>query len=445
MAVFNIVATADDVHRVWQGGDGAGEYFDSELWAGSWAYDIWEEGYHYEGRGVDEMALRFTNITIPKGATITSAKITLKTRSDYGGNYCDLDIQACNEDNSAQMTSFANFGSRPRTTANIAWTQTFTLNTVYDTPEIKTVIQEIVNRANWASGNAMQFIISDHSYKYPSLPPSGNFDAWGYFLEDAAYNISLTVEYIAHTDIGLRIKSSTEIIKIGVLPLEATHKLRVRKGDTTYGIPLLETNDPFASAVRVCDGNALINLAKQEGDGIAHSVTTSGDVSGTTGSPANTYDGNRDTYYECYYQATLVTDVDKNIGMISQHTWNTERNVFKAYYKIRAEWYRFGHGSRNFYGYFRMYLKINGSWILIKEHIYEWSSPVYGIDRNIIEKYFDLSGEWSNVTGAKIDCWMRNWGGEIGLPGNDLSLSIFEVEALGYIGASVVRALPRVD
>ena len=63
-------------------------------------------------------------------------------------------------------------------------------------------------------------------------------------------------------DIGLRIRTSTATIKIGVLDLEATHKLRIRKGNTTYGIPLLATTDAEASGLRIYDGSAVKALPK---------------------------------------------------------------------------------------------------------------------------------------------------------------------------------------
>jgi hypothetical protein len=63
-----------------------------------------------------------------------------------------------------------------------------------------------------------------------------------------------------HKDIGGRIRASTSTIKIGVQDLEATHKVRIRKGNTTYGLKLLATNDPEASGLRIYDGTAVKSL-----------------------------------------------------------------------------------------------------------------------------------------------------------------------------------------
>jgi hypothetical protein len=65
-----------------------------------------------------------------------------------------------------------------------------------------------------------------------------------------------------YMDIGIRIRKSSQTIKIGVKGLEASHKLRIRKGGTTYGIPLLSTGDGDASPIRIYDGSAIKALPK---------------------------------------------------------------------------------------------------------------------------------------------------------------------------------------
>lgn len=66
----------------------------------------------------------------------------------------------------------------------------------------------------------------------------------------------------AYDDIGIRIKGPSATYKIGTETLTSTHKLRVRKGSMTYGIPLLATTDSDASPVRIYDGSAVKALPK---------------------------------------------------------------------------------------------------------------------------------------------------------------------------------------
>lgn len=68
----------------------------------------------------------------------------------------------------------------------------------------------------------------------------------------------------SYKDIGLRVRTSSQTIKIGVMDLESTHKLRIRKNSTTYGIPLVDFSAPEASPVRIYDGSSIKSLPKMD-------------------------------------------------------------------------------------------------------------------------------------------------------------------------------------
>lgn len=84
----------------------------------------------------------------------------------------------------------------------------------------------------------------------------------GAFELSTIYKIEIQVTYTAITDIGIRIKTSTgtDIIPAQTL---GTHKLRIRKGATTYGIPLVATTHPYASGLRIYDGSTTKALRKK--------------------------------------------------------------------------------------------------------------------------------------------------------------------------------------
>lgn len=94
---------------------------------------------------------------------------------------------------------------------------------------------------------------------YPQPPPHFVYRfiaklIWG----DSSHATRISgVGYISYLDKGVRIKTSSGIIKIGLQELKASHKLRIRKDSTTYGIPLLDTNDNDASPVRIYDGRSI--------------------------------------------------------------------------------------------------------------------------------------------------------------------------------------------
>jgi len=112
--------------------------------------------------------LRFINVNIPQGATINSS--TLKFKSLYSnfkaGTPPDFNIYAEKSINgliiaSADYATSSEISNRPRTTQTVAWTNpdfaaTFT---EYTSPDIATVIQEIVNQPEWIRGNSINIIL----------------------------------------------------------------------------------------------------------------------------------------------------------------------------------------------------------------------------------------------------------------------------------------------
>ena len=114
-------------------------------------------------------AARFTGVTVANAATITTATFQLRCAGTYNAspNVVKFWVSAQAADNAGALTTTGgnlNTTARPRTTAvSAAWTQTsLTLDTWYSI-DITTVIQEIVNRAGWASGNAIVVLVDTHA------------------------------------------------------------------------------------------------------------------------------------------------------------------------------------------------------------------------------------------------------------------------------------------
>jgi len=113
--------------------------------------------------------LRFTGITIPNGATIETAYLKFTARS--ADTYLPLTrISAEDVDNAGDFSGddAASFDTRfgNHTTARIDWDNIPAWSVDEEgadttSPEIKTVIKEIVDRASWASGNAMVLFWED--------------------------------------------------------------------------------------------------------------------------------------------------------------------------------------------------------------------------------------------------------------------------------------------
>jgi hypothetical protein len=99
---------------------------------------------------------RFNNIQIPKGATITNAYVEFEC--DVGTWTGDVPLQITGQDidSASTFTSSAyNISSRIDTTAIVPWTITaqWVVDSKYPSPDIRSVIQEIIDRPGWNSGN----------------------------------------------------------------------------------------------------------------------------------------------------------------------------------------------------------------------------------------------------------------------------------------------------
>ncbi len=114
--------------------------------------------------------MRFKGIKIPQGATITSARLEFEvdTTSTTATN---LTIQGHKVTNSTTFTSsnnnISNRISTEATTASVAWNGVPNLAVNYKlvSPDLTSIVQEIVSQSGWADGNAMTFLISGSGNK----------------------------------------------------------------------------------------------------------------------------------------------------------------------------------------------------------------------------------------------------------------------------------------
>ena len=110
-------------------------------------------------------AARFTNVTIPQAAAIDSAILTVYAWGTHSGTVARATIDAEDVDNGDAPTSDADWDNEVKTTATVACDPVPVIadGAAYSTPESKTVCQELVNRALWATGNAQVYFIHDEA------------------------------------------------------------------------------------------------------------------------------------------------------------------------------------------------------------------------------------------------------------------------------------------
>jgi hypothetical protein len=129
--------------------------------------------------GNQTVGIRFTNITIPNKAIISKAYIQF-TSIEANSGTCNLQIEGQAADHApAFNTTLYNVSSRSVHQEEFNWSPVHwnLLNersSAQATPDMKNIIQEIVNRSGWKSGNAMAFIISGtgkrNAYAYEKSP-----------------------------------------------------------------------------------------------------------------------------------------------------------------------------------------------------------------------------------------------------------------------------------
>ncbi len=117
------------------------------------------------------IGMRFANMTIPKGSTITNAYIQFATKGDKAATAGDAAIRIQLADDAGTFTATAfNISSRSISADSIIWagstsstwgtTAGGTRGTNQRTPDLKTLVQQVVNRNGWVNGNALSIILT---------------------------------------------------------------------------------------------------------------------------------------------------------------------------------------------------------------------------------------------------------------------------------------------
>jgi subtilisin family serine protease len=120
--------------------------------------------------GPQTVGLRFAGLAIPRGARITSAWVQFQAdeAQSVGTN---LVIHGQASDHAATFaTTTRNLSSRPRTTESVAWSPAAwsvvgATGAGQRTPDLANVIQAIVDRGGWTSGNALALLITGAGHR----------------------------------------------------------------------------------------------------------------------------------------------------------------------------------------------------------------------------------------------------------------------------------------
>ena len=115
------------------------------------------------GASIGTSGFRFQNIMLARYTTVTNAYIQFTASTDTY-NTVNMMIMGEASGNAAAFTNATKFSLRNKTAATVAWTPANWPNinesgASQRTPNIAPIIQEIVSRTNWQSGNALAIFI----------------------------------------------------------------------------------------------------------------------------------------------------------------------------------------------------------------------------------------------------------------------------------------------
>ena len=189
----NILSSSDDAEEKFDGSSVTTSSSDIEL-----MYDTWNS------QGLQTAGLRFDNIVVPSNATIVDAYIQFTADKTNSGS---MTITFKGED-VANSTTFANttnnISGRATTSSSVVWSPPAWTNNQSGTneksPDLSTIVSEVISSNGWQSGNPITFIITGTG-NATDYRKADSYD------ENAAQSAKLVIEYTSNYNIDLAITS----------------------------------------------------------------------------------------------------------------------------------------------------------------------------------------------------------------------------------------------
>jgi len=131
----------------------------------------------------------FAGVDIPQGAQIVGAWIRLPASQDLSST-CTARIVGFDQNYASPVLRFADWEIRPRTDATVLWNMGVWLKGGwYSTPEIASIVQEIIDRTGWRAGRSLAFSIG---------PEPGTTGYRALYQRDQDYfsGAELTIDYL---------------------------------------------------------------------------------------------------------------------------------------------------------------------------------------------------------------------------------------------------------
>ena len=146
--------------RVAEGNDDAEEVIASgEIYRDSNDLELVEDRTQ---NGHQWVGIRFQNVRLSPGATVEAAYIEFKADgSDSAATSLTIRGEAIDSADTFR-TSKGNISERPLTSATVVWDEVtpWEAGQTYRTPDLSTIVQEIIDRNGWSPGNSVAFVVA---------------------------------------------------------------------------------------------------------------------------------------------------------------------------------------------------------------------------------------------------------------------------------------------
>ena len=237
-----------------------------------------------------KVGVRFDGVKVPQGSSITAAYIDFFSTSETNADVSSVEIYAEDIDHSAAFSTGATNDVTNRIankTANSpeTWSvPTWNPSALYTTPDIKDMVQDVVDRAGWCGGNAMTFLLNSLSGTRKAVSDDG----------DASLSPALRIEYDEATatgcnaqEIQAQIKSNnddaeeyTSGASIGNTVLSSSDLELNKDGATDQLVGMRFQNINVSSTDTIISAEIEFTVDNDDTDTSATSVTIYGEYTG---------------------------------------------------------------------------------------------------------------------------------------------------------------------
>ncbi|MCP4276038.1 MAG: hypothetical protein GY779_06775, partial [Gammaproteobacteria bacterium] len=190
--------------------------------------------------------VRFLNVNIPQDSTITNAYIDVTARHSHSED-TDITIRCEDTDDATTFTSSVNdISGRTETSVSVTWNSIpgWTEGSLYQTPDLSSIIQEVVDRPGWSSGNSIVilFELTDPGGKRCiKSHDSSSVDAALLHVEYSGTDLPASNVYTMHSlaggRYGYKIRSHTDTTFATIATVGAIGNQVVKQGYVVYVKP----------------------------------------------------------------------------------------------------------------------------------------------------------------------------------------------------------------